>query len=308
MSFAPPRPLRLALASALGACLALVPLVAIPAQANPAGTGVVINEAYLSGGSAGAAFSAKFVELYNPTDTAIDLSSWSLQYRKATGVVTDSPAAVALTGTIPAKGYYLVSGGSNANGANGAALPTPDQVSTLNPSGTSGTLILADSTSALSLEAGNSAGNAAVIDLVGYGASLTFEAAVAPAPSSNTDVKSLNRTAFADTDNNATDISLSASITPTNAAGQTAATPTPPPTDTPEPTTPPAPPTDTTAISAIQGTGDTSPLAGSTVKTVGIVTAAYPSAASPASTCRPRAPAAAAPMRLRTASSCTPRP
>ncbi|WP_120339230.1 ExeM/NucH family extracellular endonuclease [Cryobacterium soli] len=271
MSFAPPRPLRLALASVLGACLALAPLVAVPAQASTAGTGVVINEAYLSGGSAGAAFSNKFVELYNPTSAPIDLSSWSLQYRKASGVITDNPAAVALTGTIPANGYFLVSGGSND--VNGAALPTPDQVSTLNPSGTSGTLILADSTSALSLEAGDAANNTAVIDLVGYGSSLTFEGAVAPAPSSTTDVRSLNRTTFADTDNNAADISLSASITPTNAAGQTAATPTPPPTDTPEPTTPP---TDTTAISAIQGTGDTSPLVGSTVKTVGVVTAAYP--------------------------------
>ncbi|WP_198416853.1 MULTISPECIES: ExeM/NucH family extracellular endonuclease [Cryobacterium] len=280
MSLAPPRPLRLALASLIGACLAVAPVVAFPAQANTAGTGVVINEAYLSGGSAGAAFSAKFVELYNPTNTAIDLSAWSLQYRKATGVVTDSPAAVALTGTIPAKGYYLVSGGSNANGANGAALPTPDQVSTLNPSGTTGTLILANSTTPLSLESGNAAGNPNVIDLVGYGASLTFEGAVAPAPSSNTDVKSLNRSAAADTDNNAADITLSATITPTNSAGPTGGTPTPAPTDppvvTPTPTPTTAPPTDTTAISAIQGTADASPLAGSTVKTVGVVTAAYP--------------------------------
>src|SRR5690606_17406870 len=40
-------------------------LVATPAFASADGTGVVINEAYLSGGSAGAAFTNKFVELYN---------------------------------------------------------------------------------------------------------------------------------------------------------------------------------------------------------------------------------------------------
>ncbi|WP_104166028.1 ExeM/NucH family extracellular endonuclease [Cryobacterium sp. N22] len=276
MSLAPPRPLRLALASLIGACLAVAPVVAFPAQANTAGTGVVINEAYLSGGSAGAAFTTKFIELYNPTSAPIDLSAWSLQYRKATGTVADAPSVVALTGTIPANGYYLISGGSNANGANGAALPTPDQTSTLNPSGTTGTLILANSTAPLSLEAGDAAGNPTVIDLLGYGASLTFEGAVAPAPSSNTDVRSLNRSNAADTDNNATDISLSATITPTGSAGSTGGTPTPVPTDTPTPTPTTAPPTDTTAISAIQGTADASPLAGTTVKTVGVVTAAYP--------------------------------
>ena len=275
MSLAPPRPLRLALASLIGACLAVAPVVAFPAQANTAGTGVVINEAYLSGGSAGAAFTNKFVELYNPTNAAIDLSSWSLQYRKATGTVADKPSFVALTGTIPAKGYYLVSGGSN--GANGAALPTPDQTSTLNPSGTTGTLILANSTSALTLEAGDSAANPAVIDLLGYGASLTFEGAVATAPTGNADVKSFNRSNAADTDNNAADISLSATITPTNTAGPTGGTPTPVPTETPEPVPTSTPPTGVTAISAIQGTEDASPLAGTTVNTVGVVTAAYPS-------------------------------
>ncbi|TFC00823.1 ExeM/NucH family extracellular endonuclease [Cryobacterium adonitolivorans] len=274
MPLAPPRPLRLALASLIGACLAVAPVVAFPAQANTAGTGVVINEAYLSGGSANAAFTNKFVELYNPTSAPIDLSAWSLQYRKASGTVTDAPSAVALTGTIPANGYYLVSGGSN--GTNGSALPAADLVSTLNPSGTAGTLILANSTTPLALAAGDAAGNPNVIDLVGYGTSLTYEGAVATAPTANSDVRSFNRGNAADTDNNATDISLSATISPTNAAGQTSAPPAPVPTGTPTPTPTTAPPTGTTAISAIQGTADASPLAGGTVSTVGVVTAAYP--------------------------------
>ncbi|MGY4858278.1 ExeM/NucH family extracellular endonuclease [Cryobacterium sp. AP23] len=271
MSLVPRSRLTLAVASVIGVSLAAAPFVALPAQANSAGTGVVINEAYLSGGSAGAAFTNKFVELYNPTDTAVDLSAWSLQYRKATGTVADAPATVALTGTIPANGYYLVSGGSN--GANGAALPTPDQVSTLNPSGTTGTVILAKSTSALTLPAGDSTANPEVIDLLGYGASLTFEGAVAGAPSANSDVKSINRTDAADSDNNKADFSLSATITPTASTGGAPAEPTPTP--TPEPTGTPAP-VETVAINAIQGTTDTSPLAGSTVATVGVVTAAFP--------------------------------
>ena len=51
--------------SAIGLGLVVAPLAALPAQASVDGTGVVINEAYLSGGSAGAAFKNKFVELYN---------------------------------------------------------------------------------------------------------------------------------------------------------------------------------------------------------------------------------------------------
>ena len=36
---------------------------------------VVISEAYLNGGSAGATYRNKFVELYNPTDAPIDVSA-----------------------------------------------------------------------------------------------------------------------------------------------------------------------------------------------------------------------------------------
>ncbi len=59
---------------------------AFAVEASPAATGtspVVINEAYLSGGSAGAAFKNKFVELYNASDAPVSLDGWSLQYRSA---------------------------------------------------------------------------------------------------------------------------------------------------------------------------------------------------------------------------------
>src|SRR5690606_2843989 len=67
----PPTPHRnrgrvCALAMTTAFALGFGALIAAPASANTAGTGVVINEAALSGGSAGAAFKNKFVELYNP--------------------------------------------------------------------------------------------------------------------------------------------------------------------------------------------------------------------------------------------------
>lgn len=267
--------LRAATAVAVGAGLAAGSLVATPAFASTDGTGVVINEAYLSGGSAGAAYTNKFVELYNPGDQAVALTGWSLQYRPATGTGAAS-GVVPLSGSIAAKGYYLVAGASN--GTNGAALPTPDAASNaLNPSGTTGTLILAKSATALTLPTGSVTGNASVADLVGYGTSNTFEGSKpATAPSGNTDVKSLNRTAFTDTDDNAADISLSATITPQNTASATdPGNPGGGGGTDPGTGTDPGPP-GTVTIAEIQGTGDTSPKAGQTVSTVGVVTAAYP--------------------------------
>src|SRR3954451_182665 len=122
-------PWKLALGTALSAGLIAAPLTVVPAAAEvsaAAGTSpVVINEAYLSGGSSGAAFKNKFVELYNTSDAPVALDGWSGQHRPATGAAAPSGVA-ALSGSIPAKGYYLVQGSSN--GANGADLPSPDLV------------------------------------------------------------------------------------------------------------------------------------------------------------------------------------
>lgn len=56
--------------------LVVSPMSALPSQASTAGTGVVINEVYLSGGSAGAAYANKFIELYNPGTSAVSLAGW----------------------------------------------------------------------------------------------------------------------------------------------------------------------------------------------------------------------------------------
>ncbi|TLM81217.1 ExeM/NucH family extracellular endonuclease [Pseudarthrobacter sp. NamE2] len=262
-------PWKLALGTALSTGLIAAPLAALPAAADDsaavvsaaAGTSpVVINEAYLSGGSSGAAFKNKFVELYNTSDAPVSLDGWSLQYRAATG--TGVPTGVAaLSGSIPAKGHYLVQGGSN--GTIGAALPAPDLVSSLNPSGTTGTIVLAKQPAAVALSTGSQVEPAGVADLLGYGSSNTYETQLAPAPSGNSDVKSLNRTNAVDTNNNAADFTLSATITPTPSGGTA-----PEPVPTPDPVS--------KTIAEIQGTGSASPLAGATVTTTGKVTAVFP--------------------------------
>ncbi len=179
----------------------LVPLVAMPvtaAYAQPteektaaSWSGVVINEAYLSGGSKGAAYKNKFIELYNTTDNDVTLDGTSLQYRPASGTGA-SNAAADLTGVIKAKGHYLIKAGSN--GSDGAELPQADATATsLNASGTKGTLFLAATTSKLSPAVGDTTANADIIDALGYGDTNTFEKAAATAPTNNTAVKSLNR-------------------------------------------------------------------------------------------------------------------
>ncbi len=253
------------LGAALTMGLLASPVAVLPAYAAP--NGIVINEAYVNGGSANAPYLNKFVELHNTTDQPVDISGWSLQYRSASG--SAAPTGVApLTGTIPANGHYLVGGSSNAD--NGVALPEVDATIGASFAGGGGTLILSNDSAPLNpLATGSVTGNPAIEDLLGYGSSNTFETAVAPKPDSNSDPRSLNRTGFVDTDDNSADFTLSEAVTPTNADGETGSF---------EPEPEPEPPVagDVVPINEIQGTGTATPLAGETVTTRGVVTAAYP--------------------------------
>lgn len=265
-------PWKTALGTALSAGLIAAPLTAVPAaalEASPAAAGtspVVISEAYLSGGSAGAAYKNKFVELYNTSDAPVTLDGWSIQYRSATGAAAPSTTA-ALAGSIPAKGYYLLKGGSN--GTAGLDLPAADATAAgFNPAGAGGTIVLAKQATALGeLATGSVVEPANVADLLGYGTSNTFETRAATPPSGNTDVKSMNRNGGTDSNTNAADFTLNATITPKAANGVAD----PGPVD-PGPGTPPAAKT----IAEIQGTGTASPLAGTALTTRGKVTAAFP--------------------------------
>ncbi|PJI93839.1 ExeM/NucH family extracellular endonuclease [Luteimicrobium subarcticum] len=270
-----------------GAVVAVAAGVAAAADDGGAGH-VVVSEAYLSGGSANAPFRTKFVELYNPTSAAVDVSGWSVQYRSATGTAA-STSSVPLTGSIAPHAHYLVAGGSN--GTVGAELPAPDASgAALNPSGSAGTIALVTTTDKVTLPTGSVVGDVArgakVVDLLGYGTSNTFEtAAVTGLPSSNATPGSLTRTdPSSDGDANAADFAFGSAVTPENSASSPTTptstptdTPTPTPTQTPTPTatsTPTAGPVRT--IEEIQGTTDTSPLVGETVTTRGVVTATYP--------------------------------
>jgi predicted extracellular nuclease len=251
MSTPPSRRGRLAAAAVTAvACLLGAGGLSAPAFANVSGTDLVISEAYLNGGSSGATYLNKFVELYNPASAPISLAGDSLQYRApaSTGLPT---GVFALSGTVPAHGHFLIQLPSNA--ANGAPLPAPDLTSTVNPGAAGGTLFIARSTAAVQPT------DSSVIDLIGWGTSNTHEGA---AVQGNSVTLSYQRDASGtDTNDNATDFhattptpQAAGSVTPPDGGG-----------DTPTPLT----------IAEIQGPGATSPYAGNTVQTEGVVTADY---------------------------------
>ncbi len=263
---------RGALCTVLSVGLLASPIATLPASAEEtveaaSSTGVVINEAYVNGGSRNAPFTHKFVELYNTTDAPVSLDGWSLQYRAAGN--TAAPGNVArLSGTIPANGYYLIQGSSNADA--GEPLPEADLTTGLNFSGTSGTIVLANQPTAVSpLPVGSVIEAPGVVDLLGYGTSNTFETATEEGPNGTTNPLSMNRTDFIDTDNNRVDFTALDTVTPTNSGGDQGGT---------EPDPEPEPPTpgEVLAIDQIQGTGTATPYLGATVTTRGVVTAAYP--------------------------------
>jgi len=240
----------LALGAALAATVTGLTLAPVPA-AQAASTGLVISEVYGGGGNSGATYTHDFIELYNPTSAPIPVDGMSVQYRSSGGTAAAN-GVTALSGSVPAGGHYLVQEAAGAGGT--TALPSPDATGSIAMSGSAFTVWLATGTTALSPAADGTAVRDGIVDLVGVNSN-TFETAKAAGIGNTT---SSSRTG-ADTDNNAVDFATGAPD-PQNSGGGTE---------------PPGEPTEAT-IAEIQGTGDTSPLAGDTVVTEGVVTAAYP--------------------------------
>nr|WP_246416662.1 ExeM/NucH family extracellular endonuclease [Nocardioides luti] len=234
-----------------------VALGAAPAQA--AADHLVISEAYGGGGNSGATYKNDFIELYNPTASAVDLSTWSVQYRGATG--TGAGTVTKLTGSIAPGGHYLVQEAAGAGGT--TALPTPDATGTIAMGGTGFQVWLSNGQTALTPPASKvPAGTPGIVDLVGASSgAYSYETAPAPAPSNTTAVT--RDATGTDTDNNSADLTTAA--------------------PDPQNSGPAAPPQEPTTvdrtIAEVQGTGSASPYAGDTttyVRTRGVVTAAYP--------------------------------
>lgn len=188
---------------------------------------VVVSEVYGGGGNSGSTWTNDFIELYNPTDTAVDVTGWSVQYASATG--TNYQITI-LSGVVPPKGFYLV---QEAQGAGGSqSLPAPDAVGTISMSGTSGKVALASKATAIS-----DTTDPAIVDYVGYGTATMYEGSGAAPQLSNTTSAERKATATStagtlgpggieelagngwDSDVNSSDFVAQSAITPQNSLG-----------------------------------------------------------------------------------------
>ena len=207
-----------------GAILGLVaaPLAALattaPAQAVPAGNALVISEAYGGGGNSGATLKNDFIELYNPTNAAISVTGWSVQYRSATS--TAAAAVTNLSGSVPAKGYYLIQQAAGTGGT--LDLPTPDATGTTAMSGSAFTVLLVNSTVVQTPPAGavTSAAGGPIVDALGVNSN-TFEGATTSAIGNTTSAK--RNATGSDTDNNNADFTTASAPEPVNSTAGSSA-------------------------------------------------------------------------------------
>ncbi len=167
---------------------------------------LVISQVYGAGGNKGATLANDYVEIFNRGTADVSISGWSLQYATASSgkVTTPSPLKDA---TIKAGEYYLVQMGA-APGANGTALPTADDIGSLALSSTDGTVFLVDNTTQLTCtSAATCAGNADIVDVVGFGSAVTFDGAAAGVLSTTTSALR-DGAGCTDTKNNAADFTV----------------------------------------------------------------------------------------------------
>ncbi|MBL0386899.1 DNA/RNA non-specific endonuclease [Tumebacillus sp. ITR2] len=186
-----------------------------PAHAAAA-THVVISEIYGGGGNSGASYKNDYIELYNPTSSSISLSGWSVQYASATGTFTN---ITNLTGSIAPYSYYLVQEAAGSAGT--VALPTPNATGTINLSATDGKVALAKVTTSVS---GSKDTN--VVDFVGFGSASDSETSPVATLSNTTSAVRKDNTGGTvqgqgngwDTNNNASDLVVTSSLSPKNSS------------------------------------------------------------------------------------------
>ena len=190
--------------------LALITLASSAFAANA----VRISQVYGGGGSASAAYVNDYVELFNSSGAAVDISGWALEYGSATGNWGSSalnqfifPAGTFIQ---PCK-YILV---ALSGGGGGAPLPVaPDFTGTLTLSGTTGKVGLF-TTLNNNLACGSEIGGT-LVDKVSYGTGNCPEGTNVPSLSSLT-AAIRKQAGLTDTDNNLNDFTVEGSFAPRN--------------------------------------------------------------------------------------------
>lgn len=177
---------------------------------------VVISEIYGGGGNSGSSYKNDFIELYNPTNSSISLSGWSVQYASGSGSFS---SITNLSGSIGAHKFFLIAEASGGSGT--VDLPSPDITGTINLSASSGKVALAKVTTPVS---GSTDSN--VVDFVGYGSANDSETSPVGILSNTTSAERKDNNGGTaqgqgngwDTNNNANDLYITSSINPQNSS------------------------------------------------------------------------------------------
>jgi len=153
-----------------------------PAGATP--DHIVISQVYGGGGNSGATYKNDYIELFNPTASAVNVTGWSVQYSSATNTGSFS-GLQPIGGSIGPGQYYLISLASG--GDVGSDLPTPNVSGSINMSGTTGKVALVRNGDVLAGPCVTTLADPDLVDLVGYGTANCNEGGSnAPAPSNTT--------------------------------------------------------------------------------------------------------------------------
>ena len=135
----------------LASCLVFISLISYVSVSHAASANhVVISEIQVAGETA----DDEFVELYNPTATDVDLAGWRLTKKASTG--TQTTLVSSLSGSIPSRGYFLITPQSGYTGSVSA--------DALYSSSSSAAVVAANNTVLLYSDAG-----ATTVDKVGMG-------------------------------------------------------------------------------------------------------------------------------------------
>lgn len=144
--------------------------ITTPVQVTP--PDVIITEVYGGGGNSGATLKNDFIELYNTTTSAVDISGWSVQYFSASGTTVGTTNKIVIPDgkSIPAKSHFLIQAAAGSGGT--VDLPTPDAVCEISASGSAGKVILLTNSEDVTIvltDIASVTGLAAFKDYVPYG-------------------------------------------------------------------------------------------------------------------------------------------
>jgi len=208
---------------------------------------VVISEVQIAGTGA----DDEFVELYNPTGSAMVMTSWKLTRKNSSG--TEANLVATLEGTIPAHGYFLVGHGTGYDGSVALDVPysAPSNALTSNYS-----VLLYDESDVL-------------VDKVGIGTAADVETAATSNLAADSSVERKPGESIPtggngeDTDNNSSDFAVRTVSEPQNSSSATESpavgTPTLTPTNTPTGTVTPTNTPTSTPTATMTPTGTATP-------------------------------------------------